>query len=268
MKRNTLLILLVVAVLAVAGGFWLYDWVLGDTQSASQPISAVPLEVATSAPGAETSPTTAPAEATQLSQPTTPAEPKQASGGATQSTAGEPVLFRIVPEESQVRFTIFEMLRGAPKDVVGVTDQVAGEIAIDLAELGNSQVGVIQVNARTLATDDDHRNQAIRNRILNTDQYEFIRFTPREIRGLQGGAEPGTSYNFQVAGDLTIRDVTRQVVFEVTVQAESLDLLKGNATAVIQRADFNLVVPDVPFVANVGKEVTIAIDFTAHAVDG
>jgi hypothetical protein len=53
--------------------------------------------------------------------------------------------------------------------VIGITDQVAGEASVNLADLSQTRLGVILVNARTLATDQDRRNQAIRNRILQTD---------------------------------------------------------------------------------------------------
>jgi polyisoprenoid-binding protein YceI len=159
---------------------------------------------------------------------------------------------------------IYEDLRGQPKDVIGTTDQVAGEIALDKSDLSATQVGVIQVNARTLVTDDDRRNQAIRNRILNTDNYEFITFTPTEISGLEGTAAVGQEFTFQITGDLTIRDVTKPVVFDVTAQLVSEDQLTARAETKIQRGDFNLVIPSVPFVANVGEEIALEINLVAN----
>jgi len=154
---------------------------------------------------------------------------------------------------------------GQPKDVVGTTDQVAGEIEVDLGDLNSAQVGVIQVNARTLVTDDNRRNQAIRNRILNTDSFELITFTPKEITGLEGSASPGQIFEFQITGDLTIRDITKPVVFDVTVQVISENQLVGSASATIQRGDYELVIPNVPSVANVGEDVTLEILFVANA---
>ncbi len=136
---------------------------------------------------------------------------------------------------------------------------------MDLTDLSTAKVGEILINARTLATDDDRRNQAIRNRILFTDQYEFIRFTPTRIIGLQGTAEVGKPFTFQVEGDLTIRDVTKTVVFELSITGETTDRLSGTAKAVIKRADFNLNIPDVPFVADVGEEITLEIDLVLLA---
>jgi len=44
-------------------------------------------------------------------------------------------VFRISQTRSRVRFEIDEELRGEPKTVVGTTDQVAGEIALDFSNL-------------------------------------------------------------------------------------------------------------------------------------
>jgi polyisoprenoid-binding protein YceI len=245
--------------LFLAAGMWLYNWVLGDTLAASETISAPTIvientAVATQPPATPTQPIAEPTLAAQASNTSQQVQ-------ASENVETTPVVFEIKQSESEARFTIFEVLRGAPTDVIGRTDQVAGQIAIDFSELSNSQAGEILVNARTLATDDERRNQAIRNRILNTDQYEYIRFQPIEIIGLSGKAIPGQPFNFQIAGDLTIRDVTQKVVFEVTLTGESQTRITGVAKTTIQRSDYNLNIPDVPFVADVGSEVIIEIDF-------
>jgi polyisoprenoid-binding protein YceI len=156
-----------------------------------------------------------------------------------------------------------EVLRGTPTTVVGLSDQVAGEIAVDLSDLGTAQVGIIQVNARTLETDESRRNQTIRNRILNTDSYEFITFEPTAVMGLDGSASPGQLLTFQITGDLTIRDVSQDVAFEVTAQVDNANRLVGTAVTTITRAAFDLNIPSVPFVADVGEDVTLTINFTA-----
>jgi polyisoprenoid-binding protein YceI len=260
---------LVLAILFVVGGIWLYDWVLGDTEAASGQVSAPTLALETVAPPVAMLATdTIPAESAATSTPEpTQAVPTQVPTEAqvAETTGGGLLTYQIAQDQSQVSFNIFEELRGSPKDVIGTSNQVAGEVAVDLNDLSTAQVGQIVINARTLVTDDDRRNQAIRNRILHTDQYEFITFTPTQIAGLSGSAQPGQSFTFQIAGDLTIQDVTQPAVFDVTVQVESGDRLTGTASTVINRSDFNLIVPSVPFVANVGEEMTLMIDFVLVA---
>lgn len=253
MNQRRLLWILVVLVLAGAVGYGLYDFVLGPTLQPSTTMTAVPLPVKTN--------TAQPVE-TQ-SPPTEQPVEETATVQAASSAGGGISVFQIVSEESQASFTIFEELRGSPKNVVGTSNLVSGEIAVNLEDLSQTQVGVIQINARAFATDDNRRNQAIRNRILFTDQYEFVTFTPKEIIGLSGKGVAGQTYTFQIVGDLTIRDVTQSVTFDVTVTAESDTRLTGTATSLIRRSDFGIIVPDVPFVANVADEVKLDLKFTA-----
>ncbi len=241
MNRNTQIgIAAGAVVLVIILGVWLYTSVQGDTQPASGPITAIPL--ATSAP-------TTPPDA----NPTAPTAP----------TANDLLRFQIVQSESTATFTIDEVLNGSPFTVVGTTDQVAGEIAVNPADLSSAQIGTITVNARTLATDSERRDRAIKNAILNTDTYEFISFAPTSITGLSGSGTPGTPYTFQINGDLTIRDTTLPVVFTATITADSTSRLSGTATATINHADFGIAIPSVPMVASVSEQVLIAINLVA-----
>ncbi len=267
MKRNSILVVAGLLVVLTLGGVWAYNLVLGETEEASAPISAIPLEAAD--PTAESgTPTEAPAAPT--AEPTTAAtaDIEPTDEPPTEAPASERVIYTISQESSQASFSLSEELRGQPVTVVGVTNQVAGEVALDLADLSTVEVGILQVNARTLATDENRRNQAIRNFILQTDTYEFITFTPSGAAGLSGAAAVGQNFSFQIPGELTIRDITRPVVFDLTAQVVAEDQIEGSASAVIQRGDFNLTIPNVPFVANVGEEVTIQIDFTLVPREG
>lgn len=258
MNKNKLLmgsvILVVIGVLAAAGiGYW----VLGPTKPASGPLQAIPLDLTPAAPAA----TGTPDQPASTPVPASTAAP--AATSAPPAPAADVVVLEISQAESQASFTISEVLRGSPKEVLGTTDQVAGQIAVNPTDLAASRVGTIQVNARTLVTDEEGRNRAIRNRILNTDAYEFVTFAPTQITGLSGSGALNQPFKFQITGDLTIRDVTKSVVFDVTVLAESAERLTGTATATINRADYGLVIPSVPFVANVGEQVTLTLTFVA-----
>jgi polyisoprenoid-binding protein YceI len=257
MSKRKFFILAVFGLALLAGGAWLYDWVLGDTLEASQPISSVPLPTDAAAP--LTSPTTPPDEIAVSPTQAPPIDTAQ----ETQETAlpQNDTKFSISQAESQARFRIFEELNGQPTDVVGITNQVAGEAIIKLEELSQTRLGIISVNARTLETDQARRNQAIRNRILQTDQFEYITFSPHKLTGLEGRAVTGQDYTFQISGDLTIRDITQPVVFDTMVTVEADDRIRGIASTVILREAFNLIIPSVPFVANVGENVSLEIEF-------
>ena len=80
------------------------------------------------------------------------------------------MLYRIVSEESEVRFSLAEILDDEPNQVIGATDQVAGDILIDFENPEASRVGQIRVNVRTLRTDNNVRDRAIRSFVLESGQ--------------------------------------------------------------------------------------------------
>ncbi len=253
---------------AVAGVAWLFIFFSGGTGEASQPISAPQLTLppataapATAAPATAASATAAPATAAPQQQATRAPAPPQATGDAT--------LFRIVPEESEARYEIDELLRGEPTRVVGLTDQVAGDIIVDFANASASQVGVIRINVRTMETPEDRRDRAVRSRILQSaeDQFEFVDFTPTALEGFPDAVSVGDTATFTIVGDLKIRDITAEARFQTTVTVVAEDRLEGTAEATVLRSTYNLVIPQVPFVANVGEEVLLGIRFVAIAVD-
>lgn len=234
-----------------------------STSTASAEVTPDAADAASTAETAASADPTATAEVAATDQPASASAPETTETAAASSSGA--VLAQIVPEESEVRFLIDEVLNGAPKTVVGTTNQVAGEISVDPNDPSQTRVGVIQVNARTLATDSGMRNRTIANRILQTGQYEFITFTPTSIVGLPEQGAIGQAYTFQIVGDLTIRDVTKEVTFDVSATAQSESRLEGTARTTILYADYGISIPSVPQVASVGDEVKIEIDFVAAA---
>lgn len=256
MKKLTVYLLLsLIAALALVG-----CGVLQEPEAASGPIEAIPLETQSAG--------VAPVEATQPSADPAPteatADEPTAEAPAEAPTAGARV-FTIDSAASEVRFQLDEDLRGERKTVIGTTDQVAGQLSLNLADLSQTEVGIIQINARTLLTDNNFRNRAIQNEILDTGQFEFITFTPTGVEGLPATAAVGETVTFTLTGDLTIRDITLPASFTVEATAVSDTQLTGSATAIVNRTDFDLQIPSVPNVANVEEDVELYIDFTANA---
>lgn len=232
--------------------------------AATEPAAVEPTAAPAEATTAPAEATTAPAEATTAPEATAET-PTEAPTEVSSAPAGTAQVFTIDSTASQVRFQLDEELRGSPTTVIGTTDQVAGQLSVNLADLSQTQVGIIQINARTLATDNNFRNRAINNEILDTGDFEFITFTPTAVEGLPASATVGQAISFSLVGDLTIRDVTQPATFTVEATAVSETQIVGTATAIVNRADFGLQIPSVPNVANVEEEVELYIDFTANA---
>ena len=244
---------------------------LGALEEAATPsgqITAIPVEptqtVATEEPpteaAAETTADEAEAEPTEL-EPTEEAEASESDA----SESGGAVTFQISQDDSEVRFLIDEILRGEAATAVGSTNQIVGEIVIDIANPAVTQIGVIQINARTLETDEFRRNRVIQNRILSTGVYEWITFATTSISGLPEAVTFGEAISVQIIGDLTITEFTNEIIFEGMLTQVSESQIVGSVTAVIQRADYGLQIPSVPMVAEVSEEVVLELDFTATA---
>ncbi|MBI1276682.1 MAG: YceI family protein [Anaerolineaceae bacterium] len=188
---------------------------------------------------------------------------------ATSEADSSQTLYRISQDESQVTYTIQEVLNGADKTVVGATSQVAGDILVDISDPSQSELGEIRVNARTFATDDTRRDNAVARYVLQSesDANQYIVFQPTSISALPDSVKVGDSVTLNITGNLTIAGVTKEATFDVVTTLKSADQLTGSAELTVQRADFNLTIPNVPFVANVGDSVTLNLSFVANAVN-
>ncbi len=291
-------VLLGIGVLVI-GAIWYF--VLRPPEEASAPIESIPLELAeeaTAVPNPTQTPASAAAEEekaaaesageemideeavgeepgdAEIAGEEASAEEGSSAEEAASETAGDAndtgagiILYEISQGNSEVRFILNEELRGQPTTVIGVSNQVAGQIAADANDLSSTQVGVILINARTFFTDNEFRNNAIQNRILNTNQFEFIEFTPTAVTGLPDRAEIGETVTFEIVGDLTIRDITNEVTFAVSAMVTEVGQLQGSATTQVLRSDYNLQIPSVPNVANVTDEVRLEIDFLANVIE-
>ena len=174
--------------------------------------------------------------------------------------------FQIVQAESEVRFSIDEILLEKPKTVVGTTHDVAGEVLVDFQNPANSQMGTIRINVRTLETDNEFRNRALRGQILQAerDEFEFVEFMPTQLIGLPNKIVMGQSFELQIKGILTVHGVVREVTFDAIITPISKSEIKGTAETTVMYRDFGISIPEAPGVANVSDEVQLEIDFVAQ----
>ena len=173
--------------------------------------------------------------------------------------------FTIKPEKSEARFYIDEVLLGQPKTVVGMTNQIEGEIFINEKTPAQSTVSQLRINAREFHTDSSFRDRAIQRQILETGKEEnaWITFSPVKIIGLVNVDAPlAKPITFTITGDLTIHAITQSVPFTVTASLEDSQLL-GTGKAVITRNMFGLTIPTVRNVTDVSEKVFLEFDFFA-----
>ena len=171
-------------------------------------------------------------------------------------------------EGSVARYKVEEVLaRTGFKVATGETADVDGQVVFDAD--GNVAAGEsrIAVSVGTLRTDSDRRDGYVRNRTLETDTYPEVVFVPTAI----GWANPATSagelsgvQEFTIAGDLTVKDRTRPVVWDATAEFREDGTASGQASVEFTFADFGMTKPSVAIVLSVEDTIRLELDFVGQ----
>jgi polyisoprenoid-binding protein YceI len=233
MLKKIIIAVVVIAVIAAAGVF-----------IADRTIFA-PAAVTTAVPVAPTiaAPTNAPAQAAaQPTQPTaaTKAAQPQATTAAAPAT-GAAVVYHIDAGQSEAHYEVAEtFFQGNRLNLaVGRTKGIAGDVLVDFANPANSQIGPIVIDVSQLTSDEGRRDNFIRNNALQSSQYPQATFKPTKVEGLPASVKPGDQLTLKVTGDLTVKQTTKPVTFDVTLTANQ-DKLTGEATAQVLLSDFGV----------------------------
>lgn len=179
----------------------------------------------------------------------------------------EPSVFRIVPDESEVRFAAVEEIKDKGfNTVIGTTSAVEGEITADYANPTATTLGLIRVDISTLVTDNALRNSSIKNIIVPTfmDEFQYAEFAATEIIGLPDEVTLNEAFTFQIIGDMTINGVTTPLTFEASVTPISETRLEGTASGEFSHIEHKMTIPDAMVLLGVNEMVKVEIDFVAE----
>lgn len=211
----------------------------------------------TAAPAVETSPYPSPEAETY---PAPEATAASSDPGAYPPSGGE-VRFTLLADQSEARYRITEQLVGndLPNEVVGKTKAVTGEVVVGADGKIDPARSKFVIQAGTIETDNARRDGYVRNNTLSTAQYPEIVFVPTAIDGLADLFQTQGEVNFTLTGQLTIRGVTKEVVWTVTGTVEG-DIARGTASTNLTFADFNLVQPRVPVVLSIKDDIRLEMD--------
>jgi polyisoprenoid-binding protein YceI len=233
--------------------------------------TTAPTEVPTTPP-TEAAAATAPTEAAATEPTEMPAVAPAADAATTAPTeaaqtdaASTAQRYLIVPTESEVRYEVAETFLRDNRlaTAIGVTQEIEGAITVDPENPQNSTIGVITIDISAFTSDEDRRDQAIRDRWLESATYPIATFEPTEITGLPETYTDGDELSFQVTGDMTVRETTNPVTFDVTAQVMDGELV-GTATTDIKMTDFGFDPPDIAGILRAEDDVRLIFDFVAR----
>jgi polyisoprenoid-binding protein YceI len=216
------------------------------TQTAPPAATAIPSPAATLA-SSPTAASTTPPPAAALT-----------TGGDSSSNSIRLVL---IPDKSQASYRVREQLASLsfPSDAVGSTRDFSGTIVIQPDGTIVSSESKFVVNLETLTSDRSQRDNFIKRAVLQTSEYPTAVFVPTQVIGLTSPLPQSGDVAFKLIGDLTIRNVTKPVTWDVTGRIQSNELI-GQATTAFTFDTFNLTQPRVPVVLSVENNIKLELN--------
>ncbi len=165
-------------------------------------------------------------------------------------------------EGTEARFRVRETLASLdfPSDAIGKTNKVEGQIVIDPKGAIVRDQSKFTVDATSLVSDSNMRDNYIRRNTLQTAQYPNFVFVPTELRGLRFPLPAAGDVTFQLVGDFTVRDQTKPITWEVTAKVAQ-GIISGQANTKFTFADFAMTKPRVARVLSMEDEIKLELDF-------
>jgi polyisoprenoid-binding protein YceI len=237
--------------------FVLFSAGCAQTQAGTQKTNAVALE-----------PTYAPTEAA-IAVPAAAAKVTPTAALANTDAGSSLIRLDLVPEKSEARYRVREQLvnLSLPSDAVGATKQITGTIVGKTDGTIVSSESQFVVDLRTLQSDRSMRDNFLRRNVLETDKYPFATFVPKQAEGLDLTLAPTHPTAFKLTGDLTIRNVTKPVTWDVTCQPQG-DTGTCHATTSFQFEYFGLTQPRVSVVLSIVDHIALEVDMVLQRVGG
>ena len=189
------------------------------------------------------------------------------AGTVTAQSSGLPagsLRFVIAPDSgtSQARYRVREQLAGVdfPNDAIGKTSKVEGQIVFDANGAVLKEHSKITVHVASLASDRDRRDNYIRRNLLQTEQFPNVTFVPVAVTGLKFPLADSADVAFRMTGDLTVRDQTKLVTWNVMAKLKP-GVVTGSAITMFTFTEMGLTKPRVQSVLSVNDEITLELDF-------
>jgi polyisoprenoid-binding protein YceI len=168
----------------------------------------------------------------------------------------------VAPDGNEARYRVREQLLHVdlPSDAVGITHAVTGTIVLDATGQLVPAGSRITVDVRPLQSDRSYRDRYVQGRLLETSTYPNVAFAPRTTSGFPAAIPASGDFSFSVTGDLTVRNATHSVTWDVTARAVPGGYT-GSASTKFTFADFGLSKPSVPVVLSVADTIKLEYDF-------
>ena len=174
--------------------------------------------------------------------------------------------FVIDPTQSSAQYAVNEVFlqENRPYRAVGTTNVVSGTFVVATEGVPAGKVSKIQIDLRTLQSDSGRRDNAIRERWLESNTYPYAEFVSTNALNLPDSYQAGSQVSFNLVGDMTIHGVAKSVEWLVDGTLTG-DTVQGQATTTINMSDFGITAPNIANMIKVEDEVELKVQFVATA---
>jgi polyisoprenoid-binding protein YceI len=177
---------------------------------------------------------------------------------------GETV-YRIDPSKSSLTYGVDEQLIGQSAHTAhGTTNGIAGDLAVNANHPSASRIGKVVVNVEQLHSDNNLRDQQIRQRYLESKTYPLVTFQTTKLTGLPAKVVDGTTYSFTMSGNLTVHGVTGPATWKVTGKIAN-GQLDATGTTTVKMSTFGVGPINLAGLVSTGDKVALTLKL--HALD-
>ena len=211
------------------------------------------------------SPTPVPATATAFPATATAAPPTATVAPSPTAVAARK--FTVKPgADSSIKIAVKEQFVGLnfPNDAVLESKQISGDIVVAPDGKIVAEQSRLQLDMRTLVSDEADRDQNLRDTYTKVAQFPFVEFRPQELRGIPSPPPRTGQLKGQLAGDAVVLGQSRPLVWEFDGTLDATTF-RGKATSSPKLTDLGLEVPRQMFLLSVEDLMRIEVNIVAEA---
>ena len=176
--------------------------------------------------------------------------------------SGETV-YRIDPTKSSLTYQLHEQFAGKKtSSATGVTNGIAGDVAINAKDLAESHLGPVVANVFQFHSDNNLRDARLRQDYLESNKYPLATFKVTKISGLTGTLTDGKAYPLTLTGTATVKGKRQPVTFKATAKLAD-GTLTATATTKTKLSSFGVGPIRIAGMLSTSDDVTLTLKLTA-----